>query len=102
MIFAAAPLPFVLGDVDGDAVKVGGDLRVAAEVGECAKEPKEDGLGKIFKLGLLHTRASQPSEGAEDHLLMVLDDLLEAEWCGQGGGSEALDLRVRPKFHEHK
>jgi hypothetical protein len=39
--------------------------------------------------------ANQADQGAEDHLLVFLDDLLEGKLAGQVTG---LDQRVRSKF----
>jgi len=104
-VFAAATLPLVLGDVDGDAVEVSGDLGIAAKVGEGAVETEEDVLGEVFEV----LGADEASEGAEDHRLMVLDDLLEVGLSRHRVGLRALDLRaldltaldhrVRLKFH---
>ena len=79
-VFATASLPFVLGYVEGDAIEVSGDFTVAAEVGESAVEAEKDVLGEVFEV----FGTDEASEGAEDHRLMVLDDLLEVElrWHG--------------------
>ena len=88
-IDALAALPFVLGDVEGDAVEVGGDERFSSEGGQRAEQAQEDVLGLVFEI----VRASgEASEGAKDHLLMVVDDLLELGVGGQGG-----EWRVRPR-----
>lgn len=73
-IFALQPLPFVLGDIHDDAVKIGADQSLATKVGESAVEPQEDLLGEIFKRV---AAAHQASECAEDHRLVFVDDLLE-------------------------
>jgi hypothetical protein len=92
---AAAALPLVLGNVDGDAVEVGGDEGFAAKAGECAVETEEDVLGEVIEM--LAT-AGETQEGAEDHVLMVAYHLLEGEIGVQAG----LDHRVRLKFHSWK
>ena len=89
---AAAALPLVLGDVDGDAVEVGGDEGFAAKAGERAVEAEKDVLGEVVEM--LAT-AGEAQEGAEDHVLMVAYHLLEGEIGVQAG----LDHRVRLKFH---
>jgi hypothetical protein len=89
---AAAAFPLVLGDVDGDAVEIGGDEGFASEAGKGAVEAEEDVLSEIVEV-LAATGKTQ--EGAEDHGLVVLHHLLEGEVGVQAG----LDLRVRLKFH---
>ena len=89
---ASAALPLILGDVDGDAIEVGGDEGIAAEGGERAVEAEKDVLGEVVKV---LAAASEAQEGAKDHRLMVAYDLLEGEIGVQAG----LDLRVRRKFH---
>ena len=89
---AAAALPLVLGDVDGDAVEVGGDEGFAAKAGEGAIEAEEDVLGEIVEM---LAAAGEAQEGAEDHVLMVVYHLLEGEIGVQAG----LDHRVLLKFH---
>jgi hypothetical protein len=84
---AAAALPLVLGDVDGDAVEIGGDEGFAAEGGKGAVEAEEDVLGEVVEM--LAT-AGEAQKGAEDHGLMVANQLLEGEVGVQAG----LDLRV--------
>ena len=85
-VVAAAALPLVLSDVDGDAVEVGGDEGLAAEAGEGAVEAEEDVLGKIVEV---LAAAGEAQEGAEDHVLMVVYHLLEGEISLQAG----LDLK---------
>ena len=85
-------LPLVLGDIDGDAVEVGGDEGIPAKTGQRAVETEEDVLGQIVEV-LAAAREAQ--EGPEDHLLMVAYHLLEGEIGVQAG----LDHRVRLKFH---
>jgi hypothetical protein len=83
---AAAALPLVLGDVDGDAVEIGGDEGIAAEAGEGAVEAKEDILGEVVEV---FAAAGEAQEGAEDHVLMVAYHVLEGEISLQAG----LDLK---------
>lgn len=71
---AAAAFPFILSDVDDDAVEVGAKERFATEGGEGAVEAEEDILGEVFQV---FTTAGKAHESAEDHGLMVADDLLE-------------------------
>ena len=87
-VVAAAALPLVLGDVDGDAVEVGSDEGFAAEAGQGAIEAEEDVLGEIVEV---FAAAGEAQEGAEDHVLMVADHLFEAEIGVQAG----LDLKQR-------
>ena len=89
---AAAALPLVLGDVDGDAVEIGGDEGVAAKAGQGAVEAEKDVLGEVVEV---FAGAGEAQEGAEDHVLMVAYYLLEGEIGVQAG----LDHRVRLKFH---
>ena len=91
-VVAAAALPLVLGDVDGDAVEVGGDEGFAAEAWQGAIEAEEDVLGEIVEM---FAAACEAQEGAEDHVLMVAYHLLEGEISLQAG----LDHRLRLKFH---
>jgi hypothetical protein len=95
---AAAALPLVLRDVDGDTVEVGGDEGFAAEAGEGAVEAEEDVLGQVVEV-LAATGEAQ--EGTEDHGLMVADQLLEGEISLQAGldPQARLDHRVLLKFH---
>jgi hypothetical protein len=92
---AAAALPLVLGDVDCDAVKVGGDEGFAAEAGEGTVEAEEDVLGEVIEM---LAAAGEAQEGAEDHVLMVAYHLLEGEIGVQAG----LDHRVLLKFHSRE
>jgi len=85
-VVAAAALPLVLRDVDGDAVEVGGDEGLAAEAGQGAIEAEEDVLGEIVEV---LAAAGEAQEGAKDHVLMVAYDLLEGEIGLQAG----LDLK---------
>lgn len=94
-VVAAAALPLVLRDVDGDAVEVSGDEGFAAETGEGAVETEEDVLGEIVEV---LAAAGEAQESAKDHLLMVAYHLLEGEIGVQAG----LDRRVRLKFHSRQ
>ena len=94
-IVAAPAFPLVLGDVDGDAVEVGGKEGLATKVGEGSVEAKKDLLGKVVEV---FPAACQAQEGSEDHGLMVADHLLEGEIVVQGG----LDHRVRLKFQSRE
>jgi len=91
-IFATAALPLVLGDVDGDAVEVGGDEGFTAKAGKGAVEAEEDVLGEVVEV---LAAAGETQKSAEDHVLMVVHHLLEGEIGVQAG----LDHRVRLKFH---
>ena len=73
---AAAALPLVLGDVDGDAVEVGSDEGFAAKAGQGAVEAEKDVLGEVVEM---LAAAGEAQEGAEDHVLMVAYHLLEGE-----------------------
>ena len=81
-VFAAAALPFVLGYVGDDAIEVGAEQSFAAKRGKCPVEAEKDLLGKVVDM---FPAAGEAHEGAEDHGLVVSDDLLEAEVGGQGG-----------------
>ena len=87
-VVAAAALPLVLRDVDGDAVEVGGDEGLAAEAGQGAIEAEEDVLGEVVEV---FAAAGKAQKGAEDHVLMVAYHLLEGEISLQAG----LDLKQR-------
>ena len=89
---AASALPLVLRDVDGDAVKVGGDQGFSAKAGEGAVEAEEDVLGEVIEV---LAAAGEAQKGSEDHVLMVVYHLLEGEIGVQAG----LDNRMRRKFH---
>ena len=89
---AAAALPLVLGDVDGNAVEIGRNERVSTKAGQGAIEAEKDVLGKVVQV---LAAAGEAQEGAEDHVLMVAYYLLEGEIGVQAG----LDHRVRLKFH---
>jgi hypothetical protein len=91
-VVAAAALPLILGDVDGDAIKVSGDESLAPEAGQGAIEAEEDILGEIVEV---LAAAGKAQEGAEDHVLVVVYHLLEGEIGVQAG----LDHRVLLKFH---
>ena len=91
-IFAATTLPLVLGHVYGDAVEVGGDEGLAAKAGKGAVEAEEDVLGEVVEV---LAGAGEAQEGTEDHVLMVVHDLLEGEIGVQAG----LDRSMRLKFH---
>jgi hypothetical protein len=75
-VVATAALPLVLGNVNGDAVKVGSNEGFAAKAGQGAIEPEEDVLSKVVEV---LPAAGETQEGAEDHLLMVAYHLLEGE-----------------------
>jgi hypothetical protein len=87
-VVAAAAPPLVLGDVDGDAIEVGGDEGFAAEAGQGAIEAEKDILGEVVKV---LAAAGETQEGAKDHVLMVVYHLLEGEIGLQAG----LDLKQR-------
>jgi hypothetical protein len=89
---AAAALPLVLGDVDGNAVEIGRNEGVSTKAGQGAIEAEKDVLGKVVQV---LSAAGEAQEGAEDHVLMVAYYLLEGEIGVQAG----LDHRVRLKFH---
>jgi hypothetical protein len=80
-VIAATALPFVLGYVGDNAVEVGAEQSFAAKRGECPVEAEKDLLGKVVNV---FPAAGEAHESAEDHGLMVSDDLLEAEVGGQG------------------
>ena len=89
---AAAALPLVLRDVDGDTVEVGSDQGLATKTGQGAVEAEKDILGEVVEV---FAAAGEAQEGAEDHVLMVAYHILEGEIGVQAG----LDHRVRLKFH---
>ena len=90
-VVAAATLPLVLRDVDGDAVEIGGDEGFAAKAGQSAIEAEKDVLGEILEV---LAAAGEAQKGAEDHVLMVAYHLFEGEIGVQAG----LDHRVLLKF----
>jgi hypothetical protein len=98
---AAAALPLVLRDVDGDAVEIGGDESLAAKAGEGAVEAEEDVLSEIVEM---LAAAGKAQEGAEDHVLMVAYHLLEGEIGSQAGlaPKARLDRSMRLKFHARR
>jgi hypothetical protein len=79
-VIAAAALPFVLGYVGDDAIEIGAEQSFAAKRGKRPVEAEKDLLGEIVDM---FPAAGEAHEGAEDHGLMVSDDLLEAEVGGQ-------------------
>ena len=91
VVFSAA-LPLVLSYVHGDSVEIGGDEGFAAEVGQGAIEPDKDLLRKVVDM---LAASGEAQKRAEDHCLMIANQLLEGEIGVQGG----LDKRVRRKFH---
>ena len=80
-VITAAALPFVLCDVGDDAIEIGAEQGLAAKCWKRPVKPKKYLLGKIVDM---FAAAGQANEGAEDHGLMVPDDLLETEVGGQG------------------
>jgi hypothetical protein len=89
---AAAALPLVLGDVDGNAVEIGRNQGISTKAGQGAIEAEKHVLGQVVEV---LAAAGEAQEGAEDHILMVAYYLLEGEIGVQAG----LDHRVRLKFH---
>jgi len=94
-VVASSSFPFVLRDVDGYAVEIGGDEGVAAKAGQGAVKAEEDVLGEVVEV---FAAAGEAQKGAEDHVLMVAYHLLEGEIGVQAG----LDRRVLLKFHADK
>jgi hypothetical protein len=88
----AAAFPLVLGDIDGDAIEVGGDEGIAAKARKGTVEAEEDILGEVVEV---FAATGEAQEGTKDHVLMVVDHLLEGEIGVQAG----LDHRVLLKFH---
>jgi hypothetical protein len=80
-VVTAAALPFILGYIGDDAIEVGAEQSFAPKRGKRPVEAEKDFLGEIVDM---FTAAREAHEGAEDHGLMVLDDLLEAEVSAQG------------------
>src|ERR1700722_64700 len=80
-VIAAAALPFVLGYVGDYAIEVGAEQSFPAKCGKCPVEAQKDLLGKVVDM---FPAAGEARERAEDHGLMVLDNLLEVEVGGQG------------------
>lgn len=83
LVVAAAAFPLILGDVDGDAIEVGGEQGVSAEVGKGAEETKKDLLGEILQV---LPAAGEAKQGAEDHVLVCADQVLEGGVRGQAEG----------------
>jgi hypothetical protein len=92
-VVAATALPFVLGHVGDDAIQVGAEQGFAAKGTQRPVEAQKDLLGKIVDM---FAAAGQANKGAEDHGLMVSDNLLEA---GVAGLQEGSDCESRRKFH---
>jgi hypothetical protein len=69
----ATTIAFILRHVDDDAKEIRRQLRLAAKVRECAKEPQEHLLRRIFDV----TAADETSEHAKHHGLMVTNELFE-------------------------
>jgi len=72
---AAAAFPLILGDVDGDAIEVGGELGVAAELGQGTEEAQKDLLGEVFDV---RAGAGEPMERAKDKALVLADERFKA------------------------
>ena len=89
---AATTFPFVLGDVDGNAIKVRGNQGLAAKTGKGAVEAEKNILSEVVEVLVA---AGEAQKSAEDHRLMVVHHLLEGEIGVQAG----LDLGVHLKFH---
>ena len=79
---ASSPLPFILGDVDGDPIQIRREHRLAAKGRERSVEAEEDLLRKVFDV---FAAAGKAGERAEDHRLMILHNLLEGGPCLQVG-----------------
>ena len=79
---AAAALPLVLRDVHRDAVEIGGDKGFAAKTRQSSVEAEEDFLCQVVEM---LAAAGEAQKGAEDHGLMVADQLLEGEIGVQAG-----------------
>jgi hypothetical protein len=76
----AASFPFILSHVGNDAIEVGAKQGFAAKGGKGTVEAYKNLLGKIFDV---FAAAGKPNQRAEDHDLVVSDDLLEAGVVGQ-------------------
>jgi len=90
----AATLPAQVGEglVAGDAREPGADRHRAIEAREIAVGGEEHLLGEIVDV---LTASGKAQQRAEDHVLMVVHDLLEGEIGVQAG----LDNRLLRKFH---
>ena len=67
LAFAAAAFPLIVGDIYGDAVKIGGKHGVATEIGKCAIQTQENLLREVFHMS---ARAGKAGERTEDSSLM--------------------------------
>src|SRR5690348_17194430 len=75
-IAAPASLPFILSDIDRDAIEIGCYQSFAAEIWQRAIESQKYLLCQIVDM---FAAACQAKQGAKDHGLMVLHNLLEAK-----------------------
>ena len=91
-IDTTAALPLVLGDVDGDAVEIGGEEGFAAKGGQRAEEAEKDLLGEVFEV---LAGAGEAQESPEDSGLMLLDKGFELGVRVQAGS----DCHRRAEFH---
>lgn len=79
-------LPLILRNVYGNAIKISREQRLAAKAGQRTIQPQKDLLRQIFNV---LPAAGQTHQRAEDHRLVVADNLLEVEVGRQG--------KVRPR-----
>lgn len=75
LALAAATLPLVLTDVDGDAVEIGGKHGIATELGQSAIEAQKDFLGQVLEM---RTVAGEAGERAKDRDLVLAYETLKA------------------------
>jgi hypothetical protein len=91
-VVPAPALPFILGHVGHDAIQVSAQQGIAAEGGQSPIEAEKNLLREVVDM---FAATGEANEGAEDHVLMVSDNLLEAGFNGQGES----DCKTRGKFH---
>ena len=75
---APAALPFILGNIDDDAIEIGAEQRLAAKSAHGTVEAKKYFLRKVFYIAC----PGKARQRAKDHCLVFANNLLEA---GIGG-----------------
>jgi len=89
-----SPFPFILRDIGDDAIEISAEQSFAAKRRQGAVEAQKDLLRKIIDV---FAATREANERAEDHGLMVSNNLLEG---GVGGLQEGSDCHSLSKFHE--
>jgi hypothetical protein len=88
-VVPSPPLPFILRDVGDDAIEIGGQQCFTAKPRQGPVEAEKDLLRKIIDM---FAATREANERAEDHGLVVPDNLLES---GVGGLQEESDCHSR-------